>query len=251
MDPLSTWENAASPAVSRPDVPDHRRGGVLAPPRPAARLIELTNLNGVLRGYLAEAAAEVRRLRARDQRWHSMSGTSFGGIPMAQVWADLILWEAILNENPELRGIVEIGTWQGGFSLWLQRQAQVRTIGFRTFDAVVPESEQVVMLLEEGWNGKYPGEISDFARLDVFAKPEVVARTIKPMEPVILFCDGGNKPRELATFTPYLQDPRSLVIVHDWGTETLQTDVPETLEEIYGDFCDDLGSISRVFKVRR
>lgn len=164
-----------------------------------------------------------------------MKGTSFSGVACAQIWADFVLWESVLNENPDVRGIVEIGTWKGGFSLWLHAQAEARDIFFRTFDAVAPERS-----------------IPHFVRCDVFADPDTVGLTIQQCEPVILLCDGGNKPRELRTFpATYFRDPRSLVVVHDWRTETLPSDVPPILEEVYGDFCDEIGSISRVFRVRR
>jgi hypothetical protein len=65
----------------------------------------------------------------------------------------------------------------------------------------------------------------------------------------VLLCDGGNKPRELRTFSHYL-GPESLIVVHDWGCEIDEQDVPVTLEEVYGEFCDELGSLSRVFRVR-
>ncbi len=90
-----------------------------------------------------------------------------------------------------------------------------------------------------------------FERLDVFAEPEkVIPQTaIGSWEPLILLCDGGNKPRELKTFTPYLH-PGSLVVVHDWLTEVYPEDVPAGLVEVYGEACEALGSMSRVFEVR-
>jgi len=57
---------------------------------------------------------------------------------MAQIPADMILWEAVLNDNP-VDAIFEIGTWQGGFSWWLYAQSLARDIFFQTFDAVQPD----------------------------------------------------------------------------------------------------------------
>lgn len=167
-------------------------------------------------------------------RWHTFAGVSFGGIACAQYWCDFVLWEAVLNERPQTRGIVELGTWQGGFSLFLAAQARARRIAFSTFDATPPDRH-----------------IPGFVRLDVFAEPTVVGARCRQLEPVILFCDNGNKPRELRTFPQYLEHPESLVIVHDWGTEVMPEDVPDTLEEVWGDFCDDLGSLSRIFRLRK
>lgn len=157
--------------------------------------------------------------------------TSFCGIPVAQFWADFYLWELVLNANPDLRAIVEIGTWQGGFSRYLAAQARGRGMAFRTYDSVVPDR---------------PPE--EFVRLDVFAFEREVGAYLESRAPLILFCDGGNKPRELCTFPKYL-DERSIVIAHDWGTEVLPGDVPGDLSPIYEDACDGLGSMSRVFRV--
>lgn len=238
--------------ASRPNVSGGKLDERGTPPQPRStaapvavggRIIELTRRLEEQRVLLAVAGIELQRWEAaeaardagveREARYHTFGGVSFAGAPMAQHWCDLILWEAILNTNPHLRGIVEIGTWQGGFSRWLYAQTVARSIGFRTFDVEVPDSRP-------------PG----FVQLDVWAHPERIEEAINACPPTLLFCDGGNKPRELAEFGPMV-GPEGLVIVHDWGTETLPSDVPEGLEEVYGDFCDELGSISRVFKVRQ
>jgi len=200
---------------------------------PAARVIELTQRVNLLEIELAEAQALLKADTVADyQRWRSFQDTSFGGVGMAQYWADVILWESVLNVNPQLRGIIEIGTWLGGFSGFLWAQARLRGINFITYDAVKPTRA-----------------VRGFKRLDVFAEPGVVQKDILAMgEPLALLCDGGNKPRELKMFGAMLMDERSLVFVHDWGTETLPEDVPDFLQEVYGDFCDRLNGITRIFR---
>lgn len=165
-------------------------------------------------------------------RFHSFTGTSFAGVPMAQYWVDLIIWEAILNEHPTLNGIVEIGTFKGGFSLYLSAQAKARNMFFRTYDVFPPEV-------------RVPG----FVQLDVFAHAADVGNHLKSNDPVVLYCDGGNKGRELRTFSKYLS-PESLIVVHDWGTELLPKDVPDSVEFVYKPWLEELGSPTRVFKVR-
>jgi len=151
---------------------------------------------------------------------------------MAQIPADMILWEAVLNDNP-VDAIFEIGTWQGGFSWWLYAQSLARDIYFQTYDAVVPERS-----------------IPAFFRADVFASVQFLGRRFRAFEPCVVFCDGGNKPRELQTFAQELRDPRSLLFAHDWGEEIGPDDVPYTVEMVYGEFCEQLGSVTRVFKLR-
>jgi cephalosporin hydroxylase len=164
--------------------------------------------------------------------WNDMKTVSFGGVPAVQCWCDIYLWEAILNENPHLKRIIEFGTWMGGFSLFLDMQARTRDMTFFTYDSVVFRDDIVQKL--------------PFTKLDIWANIEFLGDLISK-EGTILFCDNGNKPREIKTFAPYLSSD-SIVVVHDWMTETFPKDIPDYLEEIYGDFCDDIGSISRVFK---
>ena len=151
---------------------------------------------------------------------------------MAQYWCDVYLWEAILNSNPHLKRIIEFGTWMGGFSLYLNAQAKARDLVFYTFDSIVFREDVVQNL--------------PFTKLDIWAHEEYLSKLIG-QEGTILFCDNGNKPREIKTFAPSLTSD-SIVVVHDWMTEIFPSDIPDYLEEVYGDFCDDIGSITRVFR---
>lgn len=161
----------------------------------------------------------------------TVTKTSFAGVPQAQYLCDWLLWESVLNSNPQLKGIVELGTWLGGMSLYLYAQAQARGLSFLTLDAQPPEAE-----------------IPCFERLDIYRYSGELSLRMKAMGPIALFCDGGNKPRELRTFPPALAEG-SIIVVHDWMTETMPTDVPDFLEELYGDYCDEIGSLSRVFRM--
>jgi hypothetical protein len=151
---------------------------------------------------------------------------------MAQYWCDLYLWEAVLNYNPQLKRIIELGTWLGGFSLYLQMQANIRDMWFITYDSI-------------DFNTKAHKTIP-FVRKDIFACEEEIGEQISSL-PTILLCDNGNKAREIKTFSPYLTQ-NSILVVHDWMTEVFPDDIPDYLEEVYGDFCDEIGSISRVFR---
>jgi hypothetical protein len=145
-----------------------------------------------------------------------------------------MVWELVLNNNPQVSGIVELGTYAGGFSWFLDAQARARGISFRTYDIIEPDVEP-------------PG----FERLDFYRYPEKVwlGQPHVPRDPVALLCDGGNKPRELKMFPPMCAEG-SVILVHDWGTETLPSDVPDFLEELYGEFCDSVGSVTRVFRMK-
>ena len=201
---------------------------------PAARLVELQNALSAAERDRDQSKISFLRLHESMDRLTTIGGVSVGGVRAAQSWVDLILWEVVLNDNPDLDAIFEIGTWKGGFSWWLDMQARARNIFFETYDAVIPDPAP-------------PG----FRRIDVFAEHRSLGRRFRDWEPCVVLCDGGNKPRELRTFADELVDEGSLLFVHDWGTEMMPEDVPDTVEEIYGDLCDELGSSSRVFRLRR
>lgn len=158
--------------------------------------------------------------------------TTFGNHPCGQTWADLYLWELVLNDRTDLCAIVEIGTWQGGFSRFLFAQSAIRGMEFVTFDAAEPDNPP-----------------PRFQRRDVFADRNDLCMELGSFDgPIVLLCDGGNKPREVRTFAPCLP-MGSLVVVHDWLTEFLPEDAPEYLREAYVDVCESLGSMSRVFEI--
>ena len=158
---------------------------------------------------------------------------SFCGIPAAQRVQDYFLWEALLNEETQCRGIVELGTWEGGFSLYLAVQAENRGLFFRTYDVAAPDR-------------RIPG----FVQLDIYAEAEAIGEHLSRNDPLVLFCDGGNKPRELKTFSRYLTR-ESVIVVHDWNTEIFLEDVPDNVEMIYEDFCKGIDSMSRAFRVKK
>lgn len=141
-------------------------------------------------------------------------GCTFLGRNCSQSWADLYLWEKLLNAHPELQSIVELGTGEAGFSAYLHLQAKAKGLRFHTFDRVRMDGH------------KQPG----FHKLDVFADPAKIMAYHR--SPGVVFCDNGDKPREVATYAPLLK-PGDLIVVHDWGTEFFHGHIPDTLEHIH------------------
>jgi cephalosporin hydroxylase len=144
-------------------------------------------------------------------------GCTFLGANCSQSWADFYLWEKLLNEHPELKSIVELGTGEGGFSRYLSIQAEARGIEFATFDCVHMDVQNA------------PG----FQMLDIFAQPNRVVERLS--SPALLFCDDGQKTREVDLFAPLLV-PGDLLVVHDWNVEIVLGDIPEMLSPIHEDW---------------
>lgn len=166
---------------------------------------------------------------SRSASWRSSLhevGCTFLGRNCSQSWADFLLWERVFNAHPKLLRLVELGTGEGGFSRFLALQAETRGITFYTFDSV------------DMGHG-----LDQFERCDIFAEPGRVATRFRPGA-TLLFCDDGDKPREVATFAPLL-GIGDLVVVHDWGDEIALRDIPSELRMIHEEWCM---SISRVFE---
>lgn len=212
-------------------IPHKRTKGPVS--TPAQRLVELQQEINWRDEQILELQATVNVLQRDFDRYHRMADTSFGGIAMAQIRADQVLWEAVLNSNPQIRAIFEIGTWQGGFSWWLWAQCEARGLFFQTYDPIVPDKL-----------------VPNFEQRDVFADAKQLGGWFRGWEPCIVFCDGGNKPRELNTFADELTSTESILFVHDWGEEILLEDIPDSLVMDYREYCLDLGSITRVFRLK-
>ena len=146
---------------------------------------------------------------------------------MAQTWADVRMFEQLLNLHPELASIAELGTGQGALSRYLYMQACTRGMEFLTFDVVPPDQEV------PGWQ-----------RRDVLREvDDVVGQFVRP---VLVICDNGNKPAEMSLYAPKLCG-HDLLAVHDWGTEVQPEDVPFGLVPIHEDLTF---SMMRVFRRR-
>jgi hypothetical protein len=134
-------------------------------------------------------------------------GTLFGR-PIAQYWEDLALWETVLNENPQLNQIIEFGTWQGGMSYFLWAQAQAREMEFTTLDINKPDKE-----------------VPEFYQFDIFKRFKAVWGNYLYND-TLIFCDNGDKPKEVALVAPMLTVD-SIIAIHDWGTEFVLEDIPD------------------------
>ena len=151
-------------------------------------------------------------------RTNRLFDTTFCGIEMRQIWGDVPIWEIFLNRHP-VKSLVELGTGEGGFSLFLQAQAIARGAGFFTFDRNWPAAlvNPLGRVLNLGANF-YWGDYFEEGK-------EMLLYVLRNAErPLMLFVDGGSKKREFARFVPELL-PGDFVAVHDYTTEFQPEDV--------------------------
>jgi hypothetical protein len=126
-----------------------------------------------------------------------------------QAHEDLQAWEQFLA-RVQPQALLELGTATGSFSKWLNRRVK----WFRTIDVGKPER-------------RTPG----FIRLDVWERADDVRDLIaRAPRPFVLYCDNGDKRREVDTFAGALEVDDFLA-VHDFGTDIYDPDIPANFTE--------------------
>lgn len=126
----------------------------------------------------------------------------------------LAIWcmENVLNEfAPKM--IIEIGTGHGGLSIYLGAWAIVNNAQVFTFDIKDHLDDDTKITLINDLNVMVECR-------DVFGDiaVEQIKTTLSLDKPVLLYCDGGNKQKELMRFAPTAK-AGDVVGCHDYGTE--------------------------------
>jgi len=160
--------------------------------------------------------------------------TTFIGTRMAQTPRAVALWEKVLSET-EFSRIIEIGSYKWGMSLLFYLFCIQRKAEFFTYDIGKFTPPRVVREI---------GLTKHFKMVDVFTIEKEIGALIKKEGRSIVYCDGGNKARELQVFSQYLKQG-DIIAVHDWGTEV--DSYPLFLIEIYSKECNDEG-MTRIFQ---
>lgn len=152
-------------------------------------------------------------------------GNTFLGLKMSQHWLDFQVWEDFF-QTYKFGTFVELGTDEGGMSVYFGLQCAHRGIYFHTFD------HQQWHNFSSGVPARLNLE-SCFHHVDLFSKEGIQA--VKDVmlafpKPLAIFFDDGNKPREWKTFAP-LTSPGDFCIVHDWDEEFKAEDLGDVAVE--------------------
>lgn len=128
----------------------------------------------------------------------------------AQHYLDLHAWQKFFH-NYSVETLIELGTGSGSFSLWLKKQVP----NFLTYDNQQPYHD-----------------IPEFRNVDILGESEEIIKAIDYADgPFLLFCDNGNKPREVEIYSKYLKSGDYLA-VHDFYIEIMPEDIPVGYELI-------------------
>jgi len=179
---------------------------------------------------------------------HDIFKTSFFGVRAIQHWSDVVLWEHFFDEHPEIKTVIELGSGGHGLSIIFALHGVTRGFELITIDRKRYKSLDWPL-------PKLLSLASTFYALDVFGKgrQDVLDFLKFSARPLLLFCDNGDKPKEFATYVPFLQ-PGDFVGVHDWGLEFFQKDADVLggrVEPWRFDLADELGGSTRIWEVLR
>jgi hypothetical protein len=160
---------------------------------------------------------------------------------MAQTWNDLALWEAFLSRH-RVGSIIELGTWEGGMSLYLAHQCKYRGGQFVSVDwdlsRVIPRVE-----IEAAGGRLLALDLHSPGASETLRDLLAELRT-----PRLLFCDHGNKRLEWKSYVPLLS-AGDYAVVRDWGSEFGVPDLDPHLPYVMREECESVGSLTRFFSV--
>ncbi len=177
---------------------------------------------------------------------------AYAGAAIQRKWVDIFTIDVFLADcRPSM--IIELGTGSGAFSSYLATYAYLNGAQFVTFDsnrktAVIKRANPRALRLIRKLGGKtsqrdiFEDETAAFVR-SLIQRPGVS----------FLYCDNGDKPKEIQMFAAALK-PGDFVGVHDFGSEIHEKDVSLLVETdltpYHPEFFAAVSSSNRIFRKR-
>lgn len=152
------------------------------------------------------------------ERW----GDHYAGIPACHPSKLYGIISEILTENPQIKGIIEIGTFCGALSCYLGAECVERDYKpLYTFDDKIRYIPKLFKNL--GIN---------FVVDDCFSKKSIkIIKDYVKDTPILFICDGGFKTKEFNAFAPLLP-VGSVIGVHDWNIEVNMESIGKTVDSL-------------------
>jgi len=173
--------------------------------------------------------------------------TTFAGVPLWQWPIEVVVWEYALRAlAPDIKRIIELGTFHGGLSLYLWLWAVNLGIVYDGYDMARPS------ILDTPLGKLTCGEEdinSCFHTLDIHGVGQgEILTLLNSDEKILLVCDDGNKRLEVWNFGAALR-PGNYLAVHDWMAEIKPEDIdPSKFAPHLDDITSGIGSLWRFFK---
>lgn len=143
------------------------------------------------------------------------------GIEIAQKWEQLRAILEFIDEN-DVELFIELGVWKGGIaSLLTARTLLVPNFWYIGVDVngMLHLNEHVMTFI----NSSPKANIILANVFDMETQMDLY-RIIHTHNKVFLFCDNGDKPKEIRTYAPYLKSG-DFIAVHDYNTEIFDEDL--------------------------
>ena len=150
-------------------------------------------------------------------------GITFAGCVAQQSSASLATIEAALDYGKP-RQIIEIGTGHGGLTLYLGTWALHNDAHVHTFDNHDKLLTNTLRLFNRFEIQRHIADVFD----DTFT---LIIKLLASDEPTMLFCDGGNKHKELIRYAGLVK-PGDVVGCHDWASEVCPTTVSPMMAKL-------------------
>lgn len=153
------------------------------------------------------------------------------GVPTSLTWYDLGALLTLIHTF-QVQLVVEIGVEHGGASAVLASRARYTQTHYHGIDITLHELDDDVRLLD--------GENIHHRNAWLSTTVDEVAQWVRESAgPCLVFCDGGDKPRELHLYAPILRSG-DVLVGHDRGNEYTEEAIADiALERICADWLDD------------
>jgi len=151
--------------------------------------------------------------------WHI---TFIGQYMQHNYWLYHVL-DDIIENNPQIKSIVEIGTGHGALTTVLGLYGIKKNISVFTVD-INPKLSQPVWSIFKALNVRnHDGNVfSDV----IISKIDSIINS----QPTYIICDGGNKPKEFNFWVPKIPIG-SIISAHDWGVEISTNDTKDMVDK--------------------
>lgn len=162
------------------------------------------------------------RQTAEIDQLHGVVNT-LAGVEMQQTWHALYALNRFLSEESKIKQIIELGTAKGGLTVFFGMEMRSCDGEVHSFDIEPPTGDF------ERFRGILPIVFYKKSVFDEFTV-KLVQKLLKPPNKTLIFCDNGNKIKELDLYAPLLKRG-DYIMAHDYRTEVLEPDVKKLIEK--------------------
>lgn len=165
--------------------------------------------------------------------WRQTGGIWPMGVSCSLTWYDLGAIAHVIQTR-HIKGVLEIGVEHGGLAAYLEAFSYYNSFIYRgidiTLNALAPKVyERFGALVEQrdAWH-----------EATVRSADNWIANVPGP---VLIFCDGGDKPKELKLYAPLIR-AGDVLLGHDYHneyTDAALADMPSCVEQVRTDWLDD------------